>query len=119
MKVHKVEQCCQCGVCLAGQAAESVERRQVIDMPPLKLEVTEHRAERKTCPHCGACNISIKDLMRRKLRTKRGRKRYKLRQMTVEPVFGIIKEQSSNREKVHSIVAYLWFRNRYEPVLSV
>jgi transposase len=56
VKVHKVEQCCQCGVCLAGQKPESVERRQVVDMPPLKLEVTEHRAEQKTCPHCGAFN---------------------------------------------------------------
>jgi transposase len=25
-------------------------------MPPLKLIVTEHRAERKTCSICGACN---------------------------------------------------------------
>lgn len=54
--VHKVEQCCQCGVCFADQAAESVERRQVFDIPPLKLIVTEHRAERKTCHVCGACN---------------------------------------------------------------
>jgi transposase len=43
-------------VCLADQVAESVERRQVYDMPPPKLIVTEHRAERKTCPICGACN---------------------------------------------------------------
>jgi hypothetical protein len=32
-------------------------------------------------------------LMHRKLRTKRGQKRYKLRQSSVEPVFGYIKEQ--------------------------
>jgi transposase len=56
VQVHKVEQCCQCGGYLADQAAESIERRQVVDMPPLKLEVTEHRAEQKTCPHCGAFN---------------------------------------------------------------
>jgi transposase len=56
VQVHKVEQRCQCGVCLADQAAESVERRQVFDIPPLNLVVTEHRAERKTCPICGACN---------------------------------------------------------------
>jgi hypothetical protein len=41
VQVHKVKQCCQCGVRLTDQAAESVERRQVVDMPPLKLEVTE------------------------------------------------------------------------------
>jgi len=56
VKIHKVEQCCQCGVCLADQKPESVERRQVVDMPPLKLEVTEHQAEQKTCPHCGTRN---------------------------------------------------------------
>lgn len=56
VRVHKVEQCQECGISLAAQAAESVERRQVFDMPPLKLEVTEHRSERKTCPVCGACN---------------------------------------------------------------
>jgi hypothetical protein len=38
------------------------------------------------------------DLMRRKLRTKHGRKRYKLRQQTVEPVFGVIKEQFGLRQ---------------------
>ena len=36
--------------------------------------------------------------MRRKLRTKYGRKRYKLRQTTVEPVFGVIKEQFGLRQ---------------------
>lgn len=38
-------------------------------------------------------NASPRYLMRRKLRTKSGRKRYKLRQTSVEPVFGYIKEQ--------------------------
>jgi transposase len=41
------------------------------------------------------CDISMKDLMRRKLRTKRGRKRYKLRQQTVEPVLGVIRNSSA------------------------
>ena len=36
-------------------------------------------------------DISPRDRMRRKLRTKRGRKRYSLRMQTVEPVFGQIK----------------------------
>jgi hypothetical protein len=36
--------------------------------------------------------------MRRRLRTKYGRKKYKLRQTTVEPVFGIIKEQFGLRQ---------------------
>jgi transposase len=33
-----------------------LEKRQVVDTPPLKLEVTEHQAEQKTCPICGASN---------------------------------------------------------------
>ena len=37
-------------------------------------------------------NLSARDRMRRKLRTKRGRQRYALRMETVEPVFGQIKQ---------------------------
>ena len=56
VELHRVTRCRCCGASLAGQPAESVERRQVVDIPPLKLEVTEHRAEQKTCQICGAVN---------------------------------------------------------------
>lgn len=52
----KVERCRCCGISLADQDARTVERRQVFDTPPQKLIVTEYRAERKTCPTCGALN---------------------------------------------------------------
>lgn len=52
--LHRVTECGHCGACIADQPTQSVERRQVVDMPPLKLEATEHRAERKTCQTCGA-----------------------------------------------------------------
>ena len=53
---HKVTQCHDCGACLADRPAESIERRQVMDTPPLKLEITEYQAERKTCHICGTVN---------------------------------------------------------------
>ena len=55
IEVHRVTQCQHCGASLPG-SAESFERRQVVDTPPLKLEITEHQIEQKTCPVCGVCN---------------------------------------------------------------
>ena len=43
-------------------------------------------------------NLSPRDRMRRKLRTKRGRQRYGLRKQTVEPVFGQIKQGRGFRQ---------------------
>ena len=43
-------------------------------------------------------HLSPSDRMRRKLRTKRGRKRYALRMETVEPVFGQIKQARGFRQ---------------------
>jgi transposase len=54
-EVHPVKQCECCGRSLADQPAESIEKRQVQDLPPLRLIVTEHQAETKTCS-CGHLN---------------------------------------------------------------
>ena len=43
-------------------------------------------------------HLSVRDRMRRKLQTKRGRQRYALRMATVEPVFGQIKQGRGFRQ---------------------
>jgi transposase len=50
---HRPHQCAACGTPLAGVSASGVERRQVIDVPPLKLHVVEHRCDQVACPCCG------------------------------------------------------------------
>ncbi len=54
-EVHRVKACEQCGRSLADQSADRIEKRQVHDLPPLRLIVTEHQAETKTCA-CGHLN---------------------------------------------------------------
>lgn len=66
-------------------------------IPPDKVKHSEWRnvvSPRGRIP----ANFSMKDLMRRKLRTKRGRERYKNRMETVEPVFGQTKEGRGLRQ---------------------
>ncbi|MEI2421184.1 DUF6444 domain-containing protein, partial [Arthrospira platensis SPKY2] len=53
--VHPVtERQCTCGQSLeSASSSVSVERRQVFDLPPMLLEVSEHRLEVKHCVCCG------------------------------------------------------------------
>ena len=50
--VHKVDICPQCQHDLSGVAVEAVSQRQVFELPPLRLYVTEHQVESKRCPQC-------------------------------------------------------------------
>ena len=57
-EVHKVGQCAVCGVTLEDTEVVGYQRRQVFDIPPIQLEVTEHQAEIKVCPRCGTENTA-------------------------------------------------------------
>src|SRR3989338_3054773 len=49
---HRVPKRCECGCCLEDEPVSGYERRQVFDLPEIKIVVTEHRIEIKSCPAC-------------------------------------------------------------------
>jgi len=54
---HPVFECTCCHNDLKEVSVDNYEKRQVFDLPPqLKIMVTEHQAEIKTCPYCGERN---------------------------------------------------------------
>jgi transposase len=60
-EVHQVEQhcvaaCSVCGQSLNDVAVEAWDLRQVRDLAPITLRVTEHQAEVKCCPQCQTLN---------------------------------------------------------------
>lgn len=50
---HKVAECAHCGKGLIDSPADDYICKQVFDIPEIPIEVTEHRAELKTCQCCG------------------------------------------------------------------
>ncbi len=52
MEVYEVDRCANCRASLKEVRAMAVEKRQVFDLPEVRMQVTEHQAEIKVCPGC-------------------------------------------------------------------
>jgi transposase len=52
VEVHPVAECSECSALLSGVPVEEVLSRQVFDIPPIELRVTEHQVEVKCCRDC-------------------------------------------------------------------
>jgi transposase len=50
---HRPARCRHCSCSLVGARAAGVERRQIVELMPARLRVTEHRAEVVRCASCG------------------------------------------------------------------
>ena len=55
--IHKPNFCKNCGNNLESVQSEFVSKRQIVDIPPIKPEFTEHQIYKKVCT-CGFCNLS-------------------------------------------------------------
>ena len=51
---HEVNECFECGTSLSSVSAVEHNRRQVHELPRLRLQVIEHQVEVKCCPACAA-----------------------------------------------------------------
>jgi transposase len=49
---HPLDRCPHCQTDLSNVSPSGYARRQVFDVPPVRIEVTEHQADIKACPQC-------------------------------------------------------------------
>jgi transposase len=52
IEAHALDQCPACDADLQGVSSHDMQKRQVFDVPPVRMVVTEHQAEVKCCPQC-------------------------------------------------------------------
>jgi hypothetical protein len=57
VQVHGVKRCRGCGRSVVHEKPRGYEARQVFDIPPIEVEVTEHRAQIKRCSYCGELSV--------------------------------------------------------------
>jgi len=58
VQIHRVKRCHDCQANLEEVEVQGCEKRQVFDVPPVKVEVTEHQAEIKICPECHQTTVA-------------------------------------------------------------
>lgn len=56
---HAVSICACCGKNISGAASQDFERRQVYDIHPIEMVVTEHLNEIMCCPRCNTVNKPV------------------------------------------------------------
>jgi transposase len=55
---HQPPACPHCQTSLEKGASHAVERRQVLELPPVRLQVREHQAAHVRCPGCGRVAVA-------------------------------------------------------------
>ena len=53
IKKYEVADCAHCQKSLKGEKVHRLEKRQVFDLPKVRMEVTEHQVQVKRCSGCG------------------------------------------------------------------